>query len=73
MAAQDFEQVTYNGPAGAQIGSSATEKVGFYGATPIVQGGGVTTVTTGETVMAAAINAIIARLEALGLIADISA
>jgi hypothetical protein len=37
MAAQDYEQVTYNSPAGAQIGSSATEKVGFYGAVPVVQ------------------------------------
>ena len=37
MAAQDYEQVTYNGPAGAQIGKSSTEKVGFYGAVPVVQ------------------------------------
>lgn len=37
MAAQDYEQVTYNAPAGAQIGSSATEKVSFYGAVPVVQ------------------------------------
>lgn len=32
-----YEQVTYNSPDGAQIGKSATEKVGFYGATPVVQ------------------------------------
>ena len=37
MAAQDFEQVTYNSATGAQIGSSATEKIGFFGATPVVQ------------------------------------
>lgn len=37
MAAQDYEQVTYNSPAGAQIGQSATEKVAFYGAVPVVQ------------------------------------
>lgn len=37
MAAQDYEQVTYNSPAGAQIGKSATEKVAFYGAVPVVQ------------------------------------
>jgi hypothetical protein len=37
MASQDYEQVTYNGPAGAQIGSAATEKVAFYGAVPVVQ------------------------------------
>ena len=37
MAAQDYEQVTYNAPAGAMIGKSATEKVGFWGITPVVQ------------------------------------
>ena len=37
MAAQDYEQVTYNGPAGAQIGKSASEKVAFYGAVPVIQ------------------------------------
>lgn len=37
MAAQDYEQVTYNSPAGAQIGQSGTEKIGFYGAVPVVQ------------------------------------
>lgn len=37
MAAQDYEQLTYNSPAGAQIGKSASEKVGFYGAVPVIQ------------------------------------
>ncbi len=37
MAAQDYEQLSYGAPAGCQVGSSATEKVGFYGATPIAQ------------------------------------
>ncbi len=37
MAAQDYEQVTYNGPSGAQIGKDGDEKVAFYGATPVVQ------------------------------------
>jgi len=32
-----YEQVTYNSPDGAIIGSSATEKVSFYGAVPVVQ------------------------------------
>lgn len=68
-----YEQVTYNSPDGAQVGKASTEKVGFFGATPVVQQAGVTTVTTGETVMAAAINSIINRLENLGLIADLTA
>lgn len=53
MAAQDYEQVTYNGPAGAQIGSSASEKVGFYGATPVVQRATATTHTTTNVVTSA--------------------
>jgi hypothetical protein len=32
-----YEQVTYNSDDGAQIGDSATEKVAFYGATPVAQ------------------------------------
>ena len=53
MAAQDYEQVTYNGPSGAQIGKSATEKVGFYGATPVVQLATATTHTTTNVVTSA--------------------
>lgn len=32
-----YESVTYNSPDGAQIGKSATEKIAFYGAVPVVQ------------------------------------
>ncbi len=53
MAAQDYEQVTYNAPGGAQIGQSATEKVGFYGATPVVQRATASTHTTTAVVTSA--------------------
>lgn len=53
MASQDYEQLTYNAPAGAQIGSSASEKVGFYGATPVVQRATATTHTTTNVVTSA--------------------
>ncbi len=71
MAAQDYEQVTYNAPGGAQIGQSATEKVGFYGETPVVQGAAVTTLVTTPTAtdIATAVNAIISRLQTIGIIA----
>lgn len=71
MAAQDYEQVTYNSPAGAQIGQSATEKVGFYGATPVVQGAAVTALVTTPTAtdIATAVNSIITRLQTVGIIA----
>lgn len=53
MAAQDYEQVTYGSPSGAQMGCSATEKIGFFGTTPIVQRSGSTqaalTITTGTS------------------------
>lgn len=71
MAAQDFEQVTYNSPTGAQIGQSATEKVGFYGATPVVRGAAVTALVTTPTAtdIATAVNSIISRLQTIGIIA----
>lgn len=37
MAAQDYEQLSYNGPTGSMWGKSASEKCGFYGATPVAQ------------------------------------
>lgn len=40
MAAQDYEQVGYGAPGGTMLGSSATEKVGFWGVTPVVQPAG---------------------------------
>lgn len=40
------EQVTYNSPDGATMGQSATEKISFYGETPVVQAAAVTAVTT---------------------------
>jgi hypothetical protein len=33
----EYEQVTYNAPDGAQIGKSASEKIGFYGKAPVAQ------------------------------------
>ena len=69
MAAQDFEQVTYNGPTGAQIGKSATEKVGFFGATPVVQIANVVDATDAATAITK-LNAVIAGLETLGLFAS---
>jgi hypothetical protein len=76
MAAQDYEQVTYNAPAGAQVGQSATEKIGFYGATPVVQrasafqANSVVSVSSNITVAAsltAWIVEVTATLNALGI------
>jgi len=32
-----YERLDYGSPDGAQIGGAATDKVGFYGAVPVVQ------------------------------------
>lgn len=69
MAAQDYEQVTYNGPDGAQIGKSATEKIGFFGATPVVRVANVVDATDAATAITK-LNAVIAGLETLGLFAS---
>jgi hypothetical protein len=69
MAAQDYEQCTYNSPSGAQIGSSATEKVGFFGAVPVVQVANVVDATDAGTAITK-LNQVIAGLEALGLFAS---
>lgn len=68
MAAQDYEQLTYNSPAGAQIGKSATEKIGFFGATPVVQQDTVAAATDATTVIVTA-NACRTALRNLGLMA----
>ena len=41
------EQVTKNTPDGATMGSSATEKIGFYGTTPVVQPASASQAATG--------------------------
>lgn len=48
-----YEQVTYNSPDGALIGNSASDKIGFYGTTPVVQRATATTHTTTNVVTSA--------------------
>lgn len=72
----DFEQVTYNSPDGAVIGKTASDKVAFYGATPIsqraaaIQANSVVSVSSNITVAAsltAWIVEVTATLNALGV------
>lgn len=46
MAAQDYEQLTYGGTDGAQLGGATTDKIGLWGATPIVQRSGAAQATS---------------------------
>jgi hypothetical protein len=68
MAAQDYEQLSYGAPDGCMIGKSATEKVGFFGATPVVQQATVAAATDATTVITTA-NACRTALRNLGLMA----
>lgn len=71
MAAQDYEQVTYNGPAGAQVGSASTELVGFWGVTPVTLGTSVATATASATLtnIYYQFNLLLAELQRKGLVA----
>lgn len=51
--ATSVEQVTYNSPDGATMGKSASEKISFYGATPVVQRATAATHTTTNVVTSA--------------------
>ena len=70
------EQITINDADGAQIGSSATQKVSFYGATPVaqranlIQAASVVSVSSNITIAAsltAWIVEVTATLNALGI------
>lgn len=76
MAAQDYEQLSYNSPDGCQIGKSTTEKVAFFGTTPISQRAaaaqatsiwGTSATTSIDAARVATIVEIMNTLAALGL------
>lgn len=66
MAVTQYDQITCGQPDGHKIGAAATDKIGFYGAAPVVQ----QTTSTAATDLAtatAAIAAIKTALTNLGL------
>lgn len=68
----DAMNIVLNTTTGTKIGTATTQKLGFYNATPVVQQTNVTNPTGGATVDAearTAIDAILTRLETLGLFA----
>ena len=70
----DAQNIAVNTTTGTKIGTATTQKIGFFNATPVVQGASVADATGGVIIDAearTAINAIISRLEALGLIATV--
>jgi hypothetical protein len=76
MATSSVEQVTYNSPDGATMGKSTTEKISFFGTTPITQRAaaaqatsiwGTSATTSVDTARTAVITEIVNTLTALGL------
>ncbi len=70
----DALDFVFNATTGTKIGTATTQKLAFYNATPIVQGASVADATGGAIIDAearTAINALISRIEATGLIATV--
>lgn len=70
----DADDIILGTGTGTKIGTATSQKLGFYNATPIVQGASVADATGGAIIDAearTAINALISRIEATGLIATV--
>lgn len=63
-----YERLDYGSSDGCQIGGAATDKIGFFGATPVVQQTTVAVATDAATVITTA-NACRTALRNLGLMA----
>jgi hypothetical protein len=65
-----IRQLSDGNDSGTLLGQSASDKIGFYGlATPIVQPSAIADATDAATAITK-VNAVIAALESLGLIAS---
>lgn len=70
----DGANLAFNATTGTKIGTATTQKLSFYNATPIVQGLSVADASGGAIIDAearTALNALISRIEATGLIATV--
>lgn len=63
-----YERVDYGSSDGCQIGGASTDKIGFYGATPIVKPSCTQTTTATTTSLRADIDSLQTALSNLGLI-----
>ena len=71
MAAQDYEQCFYSSPDGGQVGGASTDKVGFWGVTPVTLGTSIATATASTTLtnIFYQFNLLLAELQRKGVIA----
>jgi len=67
----DYEQAGARNPDGIKVGGASTDKVGFFGATPVVRQAAATDFTAGDSTntLGAAVNALNTALKNLGLTA----
>lgn len=67
----EYQAVTDGAPDGANVGKSSTEKVGFWGATPVARQSitAVATTTATTALNETKINRLYAALRTIGLIA----
>ena len=66
----DTRQLSDGASEGQILGQSATDKISFYGADPVVQPTAVSSSTATATSASTTVNAILTRLRTLGLIAS---
>jgi len=66
--ATSIENVSYNSPDGATFGASSSEKISFYGATPITRPSVTQQSTATTTALRADINRLETALVNLGII-----
>ena len=62
-------QLSDGNPAGTVMGQSGTDKIGFYGKTPVVRPSNIVDATDAATAITK-LNEVIAALEAVGLTAS---
>jgi hypothetical protein len=71
---QDGVNIATGTATGTKIGTGSTQKLGFYGASPVARPAGVADATGGATIdtqARVAINAVITALETLGLLTTV--
>ncbi len=74
LTAVDAKDIAFGTTTGTKIGTATSQKLAFYNATPIVQGASIADASGGAIIDAearTAINALISRIEATGLIATV--
>lgn len=63
-----YERIDYGSPDGCQLGGASTDKIGFYGATPVVKPSVTQQATATTTALRADIDSLMTALSNLGLV-----